>query len=369
MSIRIYKNYFFIGLTIVFLMIYFGFVQHEDATQTDQIGGSNFAVGVQNLARTYFQPEVRIGGKTTPNRAVILRAQTHGVIADKIVNKGQYVEEDDLIITIGEDDRFVRKEAILASIKNSKTMFLSAAKKKRTNTQDELDQTRAANELQQLQRTLAAIELDIERTKIYSPFDGMISDSFVEVGDVVKSGDPLFEVLDLWPIKLEGYLSQKQIVGLQIGDTATINLVTGESLQGTLITLALQANPQTRLYTIELSATPPSGQLIRSGISGEIILQKPKISAFKIPSSAIMFLKNQTEKNKNLAMMVLDNNQIARSIPIKILNAREDYFLVQPFLSNMIQATDLLIVQGQGYIQQGQTVKGYTMVAPTNIAK
>ena len=48
-------------------------------------------------------------------------------------------------------------------------------------------------------------------TKISSPFSGIIDNSYVEIGDYVQPGNVLFSVVDLNPIKIQGYLSESDI--------------------------------------------------------------------------------------------------------------------------------------------------------------
>ena len=55
---------------------------------------------------------------------------------------------------------------------------------------------------------LKNIELDINNTVINSPFSGIISDKMIEETEYITPGNIMFTIIDLNPIKIQGYLSE-----------------------------------------------------------------------------------------------------------------------------------------------------------------
>ena len=49
---------------------------------------------------------------------------------------------------------------------------------------------------------LKNIKLDISKTSIKAPFDGIISEKMVEETEFISVGTPLFSIIDLDPIKI-----------------------------------------------------------------------------------------------------------------------------------------------------------------------
>jgi len=69
---------------------------------------------------------------------------------------------------------------------------------------------------------LKNIKLDIEKTTIKAPFDGIISEKMVEETEFISIGTPLFTIIDLDPIKIEGYLSEFDVNKVSVGTKALI---------------------------------------------------------------------------------------------------------------------------------------------------
>ena len=67
---------------------------------------------------------------------------------------------------------------------------------------------------------LKNIKLDIEKTTIKAPFDGIISEKMVEETEFISIGTPLFTIIDLDPIKIEGYLSEFDVNKVSVGTKA-----------------------------------------------------------------------------------------------------------------------------------------------------
>ena len=79
---------------------------------------------------------------------------------------------------------------------------------------------------------LKNIELDIENTSINSPFEGIISDKMIEVSEYITPGNPLFTIIDLNPIKIQGYLSEFDVNKVKLGTKATIENANGIKKEG-----------------------------------------------------------------------------------------------------------------------------------------
>ena len=67
-------------------------------------------------------------------------------------------------------------------------------------------------------------KIDIEKTLIVSPFEGIIQSSFVEEGDYVRIGNIVANIVDLNPIKIQGFLSETDVNKVSLGTEAIIKI-------------------------------------------------------------------------------------------------------------------------------------------------
>ena len=71
-----------------------------------------------------------------------------------------------------------------------------------------------------LKKLLALYEksqVKLNNTKIYVPFDSIVEDSYVELGDYLKKGDPIAKVVDLDPIFITINITEKEIDKIKKG--------------------------------------------------------------------------------------------------------------------------------------------------------
>jgi membrane fusion protein (multidrug efflux system) len=95
------------------------------------------------------------------------------------------------------------------------------------------------------QAALDAAELDLERTTIRAPIDGVVGDRQVQVGQLVRSGSPLMSVVPLQSIYVIANFKETQIARFHEGQRVTIDpYVSGVELTGTLESLAPASGSQ-----------------------------------------------------------------------------------------------------------------------------
>ncbi len=82
------------------------------------------------------------------------------------------------------------------------------------------------------QSQLKQINLDIENTQISAPFDGIITNKNIEISDYVTPGNILLTIVNLNPIKVQGYLSESDVNKVQLYTKATIENSNGIKKNG-----------------------------------------------------------------------------------------------------------------------------------------
>lgn len=69
---------------------------------------------------------------------------------------------------------------------------------------------------------LQRARLDLERTRITAPFDGVVGEMLVEVGELVRLNQPLLTVVDLSRLEMPVSLPASQLKAVEIGSVARI---------------------------------------------------------------------------------------------------------------------------------------------------
>ena len=117
--------------------------------------------------------------------------------------------------------------------------------------------------------TLEQIVTDQEATSVVAlvaPFDGTIIARDAVVGDVVTTGDPMFSVTDLSTMWLKLAVSERDVVGLRIGQRVEIRSRSlDREITGAITWISSRLDETTRMAEVRADVANPDGAL-RAGM-------------------------------------------------------------------------------------------------------
>ena len=174
----------------------------------------------------------------------------------------------------------------------------------------------------------------------------MLQERDVDIGDFVRSGDPIATFVDNLTLIVQGTLAEQEVGDVAVGDKATASLVTGQRVEGVVRYVAPVADQSTRTFLVELEIDNENGKL-PAGVTTEMVLRGGEAMAVKI-SPALLALDNDGE----LGVFIVDSLQRAQFMPIVIERSETDGVWV----SGLPETSDVITV-GQGYVKPGQSVE------------
>jgi len=189
------------------------------------------------------------------------------------------------------------------------------------------------------------IQIDINKTEVKVPFDGIINKKNVEIGDYVRPGDILFSLVDLNPIKIQGYLSEFDVNKVNVGTKAKVENTNSILKIGEVTFISPSAETSTRTFefTIEADNTDLA---FKSGITTSITIEGSELLAHKIPPSILTLQDDGT-----VGVKALNQKNYVVFYPIKTVKDTVDGMWVSG-LPNQVN----LIVSGQEYVSIGQQI-------------
>ena len=101
-------------------------------------------------------------------------------------------------------------------------------------------QEEARRTLRQLQTSLAKAERDLSFTVIRAPFDGVVGNRAVQVGDYVQPTQRLASLVPLEAVYIDANFKETQVAKLQSGQPVTISVdaLPGQKLEGRVASFA-----------------------------------------------------------------------------------------------------------------------------------
>lgn len=304
-------------------------------------------VSVQVMA-SKAEPQPRtivLRGRTEADRVVEVRAETTGRVIDIPVEEGALVHKGDLIATLDGADRAARLAEAKALLQQRKAESAASRRLAEKGFAPKLNLAELAANEALAEAQVTTMEVEISHLSIKAPIEGVLDERNAEVGHYLQIADPVATIIDLDPIVLVGYATERDVGQLEIGGPARARLLDGREVVGALRFIAARAEKETRTFRIEVEV-PNADYAIRDGLSAELVVPVDDVPAHRV-SPAVLTLG----PNGEVGVKTVDDSNIVRFSPVEIL--RED--------NNGLWITGLaptarLIVVGQDFVVDGQLV-------------
>ena len=239
------------------------------------------SVRVRTQSAEEIMRTIVVNGETAPARVVDIAAETDGRIEYVGVNRGANVDRNAVIVRLDERDRKARLAQAEATLRQREVEYQGRLKLKGESYVSEAQLQEAIAQLETAKAELMRAQLDLEYMTIRAPFDGALQERHVEVGDFVKSGDPIARFVDNRRIIVTANVSEYDAGYVETGQTAQARLATGETVHGTIRYVAPVADQATRTFTVELEVDNSAGAL-RAGGTAELQVPAERVLAHRI---------------------------------------------------------------------------------------
>ncbi len=291
--------------------------------------------------------ELTLTGQTAAERIVALSAQTRGRVEAVEVREGDFVEAGDLIARLAPDDRMERLERARSSVRLREIEYEAASRLAESGWQTEAAEAEALAQLDRARSDLAAIRLDIERTRIKAPISGVLEELDIEEGSVVFTGaaDTLGTIVDLDPITVVSFVSETRVASIETGIRGMVTLATGETVAGVVRYIARTADEQTRTYRIELDIPNPQ-HTIRAGMTTLVRLPLATVPSHFLSPSILSL-----DDSGTLGVKIINGESTVRFLPVTIISAEADGYHVAGLPERVT-----LITVGHEFVTDGEAV-------------
>ena len=242
-------------------------------------------------------------------------ARSNGYVVRWVKDIGSTVKKGDLLaeITAPEiDQEFSQavstrdQAAASASLAKSTADRWQALRQKDAVTQQDLDERQSA--YNQAAANLAAADANVGRLRklqgfnqVVAPFDGVVTRRNVDMGDLVNAGNggtgqALFAVAQVDPLRLYVYVPQVYAHQIKIGDAVTVTLAgrAGEEYRGTVARTARAIDTATRTMQVEIRVPNPSNALITGSYVQVTLPIDADTKALVVPTNVLLFRPDGT---------------------------------------------------------------------------
>lgn len=288
--------------------------------------------------------EISLSARTEPNRSVELRAETDGRVIGLGAERGGFVETQEMIARLDQRDRPALLQEAEALIVQTRLQYEAAQRLQGQQFVSETQIAEANARLVSAQSTRERIMLDIERTLITAPFDALLQERHVELGDYVKSGDTVAELVDVDPLIIVADINEREVASLEIGMAGHAD-IGGKLVSGTIRYIAPVAANSTRTFRVELAVPNPEG-VLKAGMTAELEIEAGEITAHTLSAALLTLADDGT-----IGVKTVDEFDRVRFYPATLEGSTDDGVIVTG-----LPPVATIISVGQGFVIEGQTV-------------
>jgi RND family efflux transporter MFP subunit len=215
-----------------------------------------------------------ITGAIQPARRADLRAEVAAVVLQIAKDNGERVKAGDLIIRIDptsiRDAATSADEALRAAQQSFEQTERVLTRQRTLNQQGmismqaledaEVRRNAAQSELAAAKARVVTARQQVSRTEVRAPFDGVVSERKVSVGDTVQVGRELIKVIDPASMRFEGQVSADRLGELKLGQRVAfrVNGFGDAEFHGKLARIDAAANATTRQVELIANFDDPS---------------------------------------------------------------------------------------------------------------
>lgn len=302
-------------------------------------------VRVARMSADQVSREITLYGRTEPDRLATLRAEVKGQVTDIYVKEGQSVKAGQKLLSLDANDLEQRLASARASLKQREIELDGAKRLGSKGYQSQATLAQAEANVEAAKAQVENLVLAIENTLIVAPFDGVVNERFVEVGDLLRDGDEIAVVVDLDPLVVSADVTESHIQGLSIGQYATGRMVSGQQIEGNIRYISSISNMGTNTFKIEVEVPNTDHQLV-AGMSTELAIPLQQTMAIKI-TPAVMALDEQG----NLGVKTVINEYV-KFVPIDMVKSDSEGV----WLAGLGDEANVITL-GHGFVRDGDKVE------------
>ncbi len=241
-----------------------------------------------------WQTQVQAIGTLSASQGVVIKPEVGGRITGIYFHSGDHVQANAPLIQL--DPQILKAQLAVSQAK----IILSKANynrflqlfAKRVSSQADLDT--ALSTYQSDTATLAQNQALLQQTLIRAPFEGRLGLRLINLGDYINAGDPITNVQDLDPIRVDFSVPEVYLGQLGIGEKVLIRTKAfpNQTFEGKVYALDATVDPNTHGISMRASI-PNKNQKLLPGIFVEITLLtgKPE-KVITIPETALSYAED-----------------------------------------------------------------------------
>jgi membrane fusion protein (multidrug efflux system) len=323
------------------------------ATKTDQKNGNGkekapVPVSVASAAVAPISSYTSSTANLLAENEVKVLAEADGRIAQLLVDEGTRVSRGQVLAAINPEDARIAMAKAQVRTTNARAAYNRAKgmHDKQLISQGDFDKTMMEKEVAESE--LAEAEWRLGKTTIRAPFNGVVTQRKVTLGQHVRPGEELFTVTDFDPLVAHVYLPEREVMGLERGREVRITLKAAQEVQfpGRIRYVSPVVDASTGTVKLTIEAVNPPVTVRPGGFVTVDIVRETRQDALVIPREAVL-------RELQAAHVFVAEGDVAKKRSVAL--GLEEGGRVQ--INSGLKPGEKVVVAGQGGLRDGAKIK------------
>ncbi len=242
------------------------------------------------VAAARWEQSLTAVGSCVPVQGVTVAAERPGRVSRIAFEAGSGVAAGELLVELASETEEAELRAAEADLALAESDFQRMVSLNSRGIVAQADYDAAKSRRQQLAARVASLGALLGKKEVRAPFAGRLGIRQVNLGQIMKEGDPIVSLQRLDPIYVNFTLPQQDLAHLATGMAVEIGADTlAAPAAGSLTTIDPELDPATRAVLVQ-ATVPNPGELLRPGMFVTVRVLLPEATeVLTVPATAVLY--------------------------------------------------------------------------------
>lgn len=262
--------------------------QDEAGPPATQGAPAAIKAAITEVQAAQFPVVVEVTGQVAAASQATLSAKVQGTVQELRVREGETVRKGQTLVVLDSRDLRANLARAEAEYENARTHLARMQRlyQEESVAKQELDNATRAYKVAEAGRRAA--EAHLSDTVIKAPFDGVVTEKHIEVGELSAPGRPVLKLEDPRRLRLEATVSEGDVKAVAVGDkvAVVVDALGDQPLTGKVAQILPAGDPATHTFLVKVDLPPTPG--LKSGMFGRMRLDKGVSRTLAVPEPALI---------------------------------------------------------------------------------
>lgn len=295
-------------------------------------------------------PHRRFSGTVEAENGTVLSFPVMGTIQTINITLGQHVNKGELLATLDPVSIQSSYTAANASLEQAEDAYRRMKTLHDKGSLPEMQWVEVQSKLKQARSMKEIAEKNLKDCKLYAPFEGVIAEKSIEVGQNVTPGIPIAKLVTANQLKVKIAVPETEIANVALTQKAeiTVPALKDKNFSGTVAEKGIVAHPLSRSYDVKIRIQN-SGTGLMPGMVTEVLLNNNATQASEqciIPAHIV-----QLDENNHSFVWIEKEGKASK----RVINCG-DFTANGVTVISGLQKGDRIIIEGQQKVCEGTSL-------------